>query len=420
FPGYLTLFWESTVLAGSGLPTPGRLATAWPTCRTIRLSPWGWLVGAALALTVALLISSNTAVAPPEAATEPGATRRWLLLALLVLAATLRLPFLGSAEFQGDEARAMLLAMGIRHGQDDLLLLHRKGPLEALLPALPLVATGQVNEWTARLPFTLAGIGTVLGAYLLAERLFPRRSIGWQAGLVAALTLALDGFLIAFSRIVQYQSIVLLMSTGAVLCAWQAAQGAPHPRRWLTVSAALAAVALLAHYDGIYVLPVLVWLALWTAWQQGRQPAVWLRLLWLPALMGAGLLASFYIPFFTHEQFGGTIGYLSERVGQEGAAGGWLFNNLPAYYERATFYSTTYQMHWLIVVLAAAVLAWLLRYGRPRWLGGVLALLWAAGWLVLLVNPAGYQLDGWNVALLVFAPPLIGLLLAPAVSPRCA
>ncbi|NJO07826.1 MAG: phospholipid carrier-dependent glycosyltransferase, partial [Chloroflexaceae bacterium] len=277
----------------------------------------GWLVGAALALTVALLISSNTAVAPPEAATEPGATRRWLLLALLVLAATLRLPFLGSAEFQGRRRPALSAGDGhpARAGRPAAAASERPARSAVARPAAGRHGAGQRVD--GRLPFALAGIGTVLGAYLLAERLFPRRSIGWQAGLVAALTLALDGFLIAFSRIVQYQSIVLLMSTGAVLCAWQAAQGAPHPRRWLTVSAALAAVALLAHYDGIYVLPVLVWLALWTAWQQGRQPAVWLRLLWLPALMGAGLLASFYIPFFTHEQFGGTIGYLSDRWGRK-------------------------------------------------------------------------------------------------------
>ncbi|NJP06025.1 MAG: hypothetical protein HC837_10565 [Chloroflexaceae bacterium] len=74
------------------------------------------------------------------------------LLLVLLLAAAFRLPFLGSAEFQGDEGLALLAATGMRHGQDDVLLLRPKGPGEVVLPAAALVLTGQINEWVARLP----------------------------------------------------------------------------------------------------------------------------------------------------------------------------------------------------------------------------------------------------------------------------
>src|SRR3712207_8326731 len=59
---------------------------------------------------------------------------------------------------------------------EGILLLHRKGPTEVLLPAGPLVLLEQTNELVARLPFAFAGMGIVLGAYLLARSLFRGRS----------------------------------------------------------------------------------------------------------------------------------------------------------------------------------------------------------------------------------------------------
>src|SRR5262249_38211529 len=57
----------------------------------------------------------------------------WVLCALLVLAACMRLPNLGYSEFHSDEARAVLLATAVVDGQDGILLAHRKGPAEVLL-----------------------------------------------------------------------------------------------------------------------------------------------------------------------------------------------------------------------------------------------------------------------------------------------
>ena len=78
-------------------------------------------------------------------------------LALLLLAAGwLRLANLGYAEFQGDEARAMLLAQELgRSGSPEAILQHKKGPIELLLPA-PGPRLNDLSERTARLPFALA------------------------------------------------------------------------------------------------------------------------------------------------------------------------------------------------------------------------------------------------------------------------
>ncbi|HEX9370918.1 MAG TPA: glycosyltransferase family 39 protein [Roseiflexaceae bacterium] len=358
-----------------------------------------------------------------EATTDTGPARRWhpypALGLVLLLGAALRLLFLGSSEFQGDEARALILALDVVGGRDNILLLHKKGPVEVLVPAAPLALTGQIDEWTARLPFALAGVGILLGGYVLARAMFdddaePRS--GAAVGLIAATILAVDGFLIGFARIVQYQSVLVLMTLGALWCAWRFYAGAARPQRYLVCAAAMAAVGLLSHYDGVFALPALGWLVLAGGRRRGWRAAEWLRGLAAPLLVGAGLTASFYVPFMLDEHFSTTVRYLQGRA--DGGLSERLFNNLPDYYLLATVYNTTFQVHWLGWALAAGMLAWLVLYVRPCALGWALAALLLLGCLVLVREPWRFDLDGaGNWAILAFGLPLAGLALSPATPP---
>jgi 4-amino-4-deoxy-L-arabinose transferase-like glycosyltransferase len=345
----------------------------------------------------------------------------YLPLALvLLLAGFFRFPFLGSAELQGDEANVVLLAVDAVIGHEQILLLHRKGPVEVLMPIGPLAVLGQINEWVARLPFAVAGMGVVLGGYILARRML-RPIVGAcgsaLAGLIAATILALDGFLIAYSRMVQYQNIVVLMMLGAIWCGWRFYAGAAHPWRYLLFGAALAAVAGLTHYDGSFVLLALAWLALAGAWRRGWRGWRLLRGVLLPFGVYAGLLASFYVPFVMHERFQSTLRNLMKRTGQRDRIID-LHNNLPFYERIATFYNTTFQIHWLALLLAAAVLVWLLRYGRPRWLGWALGALLLLGGSLLLWAPQRLEIsDGISWAIFAFGLPLLALALSPAAPP---
>lgn len=380
--------------------------------------PWWLLLGISIILSIGILSLENkepgTEDLEPEAESSHRFSRWYFaVIAVLILAAVFRLVYLGSAEFQGDEARAMLMAMGVQHGQDEILLLHRKGPMEILLPALPLVLIGKINEWAARLPFACAGIGIIFGSFLLAREMFSspgRNDIGVAVGVVAAGILALDGFLIAFSRIVQYQSVLMLMAIGAMLCCWRFYAGTMHPQRYLTSGAAMAAVGLLAHYDGIYVLPALTWLVLTGGLRRWHHNwHLWLRGLSLPLLVGGGLLLSFYLPFITDEHFQRTSGYLAERVTQPGTVN-LLVNNLLNHYERATFYNTTFQILWLTVSLVMGVLTWLVMYARSHIAGWLLAGLLVIGCSLLIVNPGLFNLGhGINWAIIPFGLPLLGL-----------
>lgn len=357
--------------------------------------------------------------APGQVPVPGGYGMRYMpLVMLFLLGAALRLTFLGSAEYQGDEGRAVLMAAGLLHGQDEILLLHKKGPMEILLPAGPLVVTGQLNEWVARLPFALAGMGILLGSYLLARQMFnddrEAPESGGLVGGVAVAILAVDGFLIAFSRIVQYQSIVVVTGVGALWCGWRWYQGATCSRCYLGAAAVLAAVGLLAHYDAIYIVPALTWLVLAGGWRRGWRAGQWLRELLVPVVIGGGLLGSFFVPFALNQRFARTFDYVVDRVNRDSASVN-VFNNLGTYYRLATFYNTTFQMQWLALVLAAGLLAWLWMYVRPRWLGGGLVALFLVGCVLLVWAPQHFGLPGgghWTIV--AFGLPLAGLILAPA------
>lgn len=335
---------------------------------------------------------------------------------ILIYGAAMRLLYLGGAEFQGDEARAMLMATSVLNGHDEILLLHKKGPLEVLLPAGMLSLVGTVNETLARLPFAVAAIGVLLGVFVLARDLFAARGER-EAALIGAIAMALaavDGYLVAFGRIVQYQSAVVLLHIGAIWCMWRFYRGAERPRRYLFAAALAVAVALLAHYDGMIVLPALIWLAVAGGRRRGWTRGTWLRMPGLPVAVAAVLVASFYIPFVLNEHFQQTLRYLSTRSGYSGAAIN-LHNNLPHYFVSATLYNTTLQIAAPGLTLMIGMLVWLWQFVWPRWLGAASMIVLVIGCVLLVGMPEGFAVPGiGNWAALAFGLPLATLILAPA------
>ncbi len=341
----------------------------------------------------------------------PPAPHRWLIPALLI-AAGLRLPLLGAAEFQGDEAYVLMLARGIRYGQPDILFVHMKGPVEALLPAGPLVITGVVTEWAARLPFAIAGLAVILGVWVLANRLLGGRA-GGVAGLVAACALAIDGFMIAFSRIVQYQSVIMLLSISAVWLCWRFYEGVAQPRRYLLGAAFCMGVAVLAHYDGALSAPALAWLVVAGGRRRGWTSRQWAAELAGPVALGLLLTLSFYLPFGLHEHFARTLGHLETRSGQ-GTVGPALYNSLIGYAELAGFYSFPAAVVSAGLALLGGFVCWLIIYLRPRLLGLALATLLGVGGLVAALAPQIFSIGAdRSLAVLAIAPPIIALALAP-------
>lgn len=369
-------------------------------------------------------------VGRPDSGPRPARSRRptaasMVLLGLLLLGGWFRLRQLGYSEFQGDEARAMLMAGHLMAARDaGILLLHKKGPLELLLPAAGL-KRGDLGEGTARLPFALASLAALAGIQALGRRLW-----GSRAALITLALAAVDGYLIAFGRIVQYQSLVLLYGVTAVGCAWRwSRRGGEAPGDaamsdartsagpagggdWeLLLAAGLLGLGTWAHYEAVLALPPVLLLA----WERARREAPSagraLRRLLAPALVLAGVVAAFYLPFVRHPHFQETWRYIAERR----VGGSPPYNMLGDYFQRASFYNASYDV---LLIAGAGLAALALRLGRlwgragrwgaVLWLAGLGLLFWRPAWFELA--PATADAPARSAAILLFAP-VLGLLI---------
>jgi hypothetical protein len=322
------------------------------------------------------------------------------LLLLVLVAVYFRFSHLGNAEFQGDEARALHLAVKVAEGDGATLLAHKKGPVEVLFPAAAIMLTRHINEWSARLPFAVCGLLIILGAYFLAHSFFAGRRVG----LLAALLLTAEGFLLGFSRIVQYQSPLVFF----LICCWIVLWPLVNPecaevRSRLMWAGLFFAAALLSHYDAILVLPALM-LPFAVAFWKAKDRGLVFRSV-IPALIVALLaVGMFYVPFFFHAQFAQTSQYLASRINPQG----FPYNNVAAYLSLLSFYNSLYFVAACAAVLVGGLFVILYqRFGRGVRGFGVAVL--AALLLVLcLAYPALLQLkSGSSIAFAVYLVLLI-------------
>jgi 4-amino-4-deoxy-L-arabinose transferase-like glycosyltransferase len=321
------------------------------------------------------------------------------LLVLLAVAGALRFWQLGYAEFLTDEARAVLRAAAVVQGQEEALFLHRKGPVEILLPAAIFAVTGQLDEASARLPFALASLLAVVAVLRLGWERF-----GPLAGWAAAAILALDGFLIGFARFVQYQSIVVLTSALAVLIVDRLVRRPVVLTRSLALVAVLLATGLLSHYDGLVALLPIACLLLGLLILRVIQWQVWLRSVAVAIGLGLGLSALFYLPFLRHRQFDATLAYLAgNRLG-----GDWPYNNLVELSLRSAVYNDSVFLLAISLLLLVA-LWWMYRRTTRRMALVGLGLALGFTLFIALGRDGGFAAASVN---LVAIPLILGVVVA--------
>lgn len=271
---------------------------------------------------------------PPQTDSSKQSDMLWAVagtVCLLLVAGSLRFTNLGYAEFQGDEARAMLRAAAVIQGYEDVLFIHRKGPTEILLPAALYSLLGRIDEATARLPFAVANLLGLLAIFALGWRL-----LGAWTGWIGAMLLALDGYFVAFARIVQYQSIVFLMSVLIVWLLYRSVETSDSSRRYLFVAAALGAVGLLSHYEALMVVFPASMLFFHALKSNGKLPWTWSSIgVACTILLAIAFL--FYVPFLLNPTFADTFRYLSSS--RIGVGGQFPYNNLADFWTRSTLYS---------------------------------------------------------------------------------
>jgi hypothetical protein len=329
-------------------------------------------------------------------------------IVLLLVGVFFRFGNLGYSEFQGDEARATLRAAAIIQGYEDVLLVHKKGPTEILLPTVLYSLTGHLNEGTARLPFTVASLAALFAVYLLGTRLW-----GALAGWAAAFLLAFDGYLIGFSQIVQYQSVILLLAALIVQIVYRLYRQPVAVTRYLILAGLFLATGLLSHYEAIAAaVPALVLLG---ALVGQRRVKLWaLVRAALPGLaVVAGLTALFYVPFVLHPNFAATYIYLVDRrLGGEETA---PYNNLQDFFIRTTTYNSTYYALLMLgLIVTALVLAYHRGYRRP-W-ATALGIAAVIVMVLTLWNSTWLRIGTVDLIVIPFTLALFAVWLAPRLS----
>ncbi len=332
----------------------------------------------------------------------------WLSVVLvLVIGGLLRLPQLGYSEFQGDEARVMLRASEAIEGYENALFAHQKMPGEILVETATYAVLRQMDETAARLPFTIAGLAALPGVMLLGARLF-----GAVAGLSAGLLAALTGYFVAFARIVQYQSLVLLTVVLALLVLWRMVAARRQLWRYLTVAALLLALGVLAHYEAVGILAPVLFIV-WRLLRSGVKATHLLRALPLPLLAFAAPVLLFVAPFLQDPTFTTAYAY---AVGYRVDAGGFPYNNLVDFFQRAALYNTAYYIL-LLISFAFIGLVGVYRRNLPAPATWLLTLLSGGGLALTLLRPSWLTINGVDHTWLFFALALGFPLVAPRVTP---
>ena len=216
-----------------------------------------------------------------------------LLVAILALAALLRVGWPGISEFKGDEARIALLALDLVEGKALPLkgtgtsVGLPKSPLSIYLYALPFLFSP--NPLGATLFTGVLNTGAVFLCWWLGRRYWGR-----TAGLCAALLFAASPWAVFFSRKIWEPDLLPLFTTAWMLVGLLAfIEG----RRWaLTVHLILLAVLVQLHYSALVLVPLTVLMLILYRKRVG----------WLALGIGLGLSLLSGVPFLYYLLRGGS------------------------------------------------------------------------------------------------------------------
>ena len=247
----------------------------------------------------------------------------------------LRLINLGYSEYIPDETTVMT---PVKNSEINtwFLLAQRKGPVQFLVARVVNIFNISVfDEFSYRFPFFLA---SVFGLFFFYK--FAKNMEGQFVAVVATLFLGLNGMLIAFGRVVQYQSLNLLFSS-AGLYFLSLLKDEEHRIRNSILGSLCLTLSIMSHWDMVFVLPPALFLifkyVLFSPSIRGRQKRSIIGALSLPVLV-------LFMPFFINYSGvalsdAANIGYFKTRIGQAEVSPENIMRNLKEYVTKVELYN---------------------------------------------------------------------------------
>jgi 4-amino-4-deoxy-L-arabinose transferase-like glycosyltransferase len=180
-------------------------------------------------------------------------TEIYLLSILLVVTLFLRFPDLGYSDYIGDEHKAFF-QLEKNESTWDFFTNQRKGPMQFAVSYMPYLFTHDFrNELAERLPFTIFNTASVFVFYAFVRRLTKDK---WSAFL-AAFLFSVNGFVVGFSRIAQYQNLNLFFSSLALYLYHDFREPTKNILRNTLLGTVAFSLSLLSNWDDKFVIPII-------------------------------------------------------------------------------------------------------------------------------------------------------------------
>lgn len=234
------------------------------------------------------------------------------VVCLIFVSLWLRLINLGYSNYQGDEIKALYRPQ-IGQNMIDFLLNQRKGPIQFLITYIMSIFSPEYdNEFLLRLPFAIASILAIYFFYKFIKLEFNKK-----IALYSSLFIATNGLFVALTRIVQYQSFVILFSVLTLYLISLSTKFTKWRIYGLYLGMFCWGISILAHYDGIFITPFVIYLIY--RWYLDCEPFHKNKQLLYLLLAGTIFLVSisiFYLPFFFSVSES-TKAYWLERISKQ-------------------------------------------------------------------------------------------------------
>ena len=221
-----------------------------------------------------------------------------LIIGILLITAYTRFFDLGYSDYIGDEHKAFFKI------EDDktvweFFMSRRKGPMQFFVSHIPYLVTGDFrDELAQRIPFAVISVASVLVFYILIKRLTKNIPVA----LISTFLFTVNGFIVGFGRIAQYQNLNLLFS---FLSLYFYTFLTEDDCRKITTSSLLGTffwcLSFLSHWDAIFILPVVLVLFVKFLKNKKQDKKFKMILIAKNILLGSLILLPFLVPFIFNQ-----------------------------------------------------------------------------------------------------------------------
>jgi len=291
------------------------------------------------------------------------------LFTILVVTLSLRFIYLGYSDYISDEPGTFFYR---GHGADadlskwEFLLKQRKGPMQIFIGLIPHTIVGNYNnELAQRIPFAISGAAAIVVFYFLVLKITSNKFVAF----VSSTLLSVNGLIVAYGRIAQYESLNLLFSFLALyFYADFSIKGANYLKSSL-LGTFFFCLSFLTHWDAIYILiPSAVFFILFlkNASRSGIDSKYMVKIILANLFSVAILLLWFMIPYVSYQsKLPKSVEYLNSIV--------TLDNAFPTAQEIAQFklYNPFFTYWFYLILGAVGTLVYKKSYIFLIWFAGV-------------------------------------------------